>query len=99
MTDWLATAACAIIRRKSDCTLWAASSPQNFGLAMSGLTARKSQWHFVRLREWRGLLIAAPRVFWMPHRGEFELLFNATAFWLPKWSEQVESQKILGPSP
>ena len=88
-----------LIRRKADGTLWAAGSPQNFAYAMRGLVAsmagrRVDSFHFYRVREWRGLLVAAKRVFWLPQSGEFDVLFDATLFVLPPWPEEIECAKI-----
>jgi hypothetical protein len=74
----------------------AASSPQNFGLAMASLFDRKAkQFFFVRAREWRGLIIVAPRVFWQPDPGEFASWGEIDAYWLTKWPEEIENARIL----
>jgi hypothetical protein len=85
-----------LIRRKADGTLWAAGAPQNFAYAMRGLFLRGScdRFHFYRVREWRGLLVASRRVFWLPVSGDFELLATATLFVLPPWAEAVECAKL-----
>lgn len=53
-----------LCRRKSDGTLWVASSPQDMGYAMRGLFSGKVSWHFARVRIWRGVPVVSPRVFW-----------------------------------
>lgn len=84
-----------ICRRKSDGTLWAASHPQNFGLAMRGLFDGKAGWHFARVRIWRGLPIVAPRLFWAFNKfGQFEIVQEQPAYWLAPWPEPVESARI-----
>lgn len=85
-----------LCRRKADGSLWAASSPQNFGAAMSGIFSGKPQWHFVKVRIWQGVPIVAPRVFWsFQEFGLFEIVAKKTsAFWLPSWSEQVETSLL-----
>jgi hypothetical protein len=84
-----------ICRRKSDDTLWAASHPQNFGLAMGGLFSGKAGWHFSRVRIWRGVPIVAPRLFWSFNQsGQFEIVQKQPAYWLAAWPEPVESARI-----
>lgn len=85
-----------IIRRKSDGALFAAGCPQNFAYAMRGMFDRKGldSFFFYRVRIWHGLIIAAPRVFWRPTSGEFEVLHKATTFRLPRWPEAVECALI-----
>lgn len=84
-----------ICRRRSDGTLWAASSPQNFGLAMSGLFNGKTGWHFAKVRQWRGRTIVSPKTFWaFTEKGQFDLLGEWDALWLEPWTESVESAKI-----
>jgi hypothetical protein len=86
-----------LIRRRSDGTLWAGGTAQNFAYAMRGLfIKRRLTFHFWRVREWRGLHIASRRVFWIPAgEAEFDLIAsNATQFVLPPWPEAVECAKI-----
>jgi hypothetical protein len=88
-----------IVERKADGTLWAASCPQDFGLCMVGLflprQKRGGDFHFIRVRKWRGLFIAAPRVFWRPASGEFVVLpSEVVGFKLAPWPEPVESGMI-----
>lgn len=84
-----------ICRRKSDGTLWAASHPQNFGLAMGGLFSGRAGWHFARVRIWRGLPVVAPRLFWAFNQsGQFEIVQKQSAYWLATWPEHIESARI-----
>jgi hypothetical protein len=85
-----------LIRRIADGTYWAPGSPQNFAYAMRGLFVRGrcDEFHFYRLREWRGLWVASRKVFWKAASGEFTLLADATVFALPPWPEAVECAKI-----
>jgi hypothetical protein len=84
-----------ICRRKSDGTLWAASSPQNMGLAMRGLFNGKAGWHFARVRIWRGVPVVAPRLFWaFDQMGQFEVVEEQQAYWLAPWPEPIESAMI-----
>lgn len=87
-----------IIRRLADGSLWAAGCPQNFGYAMAGLFTPgwpNGSFHFFRVREWRGLLVASPKVFWLaPSAADFVLLYEQTYFVLPRFAEAVECAKI-----
>jgi hypothetical protein len=84
-----------ICRRKSDGTLWAASSPQNMGLAMRGVFTGMAGWHFVRVRIWRGVPVVAPRLFWAFNQmGQFEIVQEQPAYWLAPWPEPIESAMI-----
>lgn len=94
-----------LIRRKGDGTLWAAGHPQAVGHALRGLFDRdwpRGSWHFYRVREWRGLLVASRRVFWQPLAGsQFETvhgprlrLVETPMFVLPPWPLAVESAKL-----
>jgi len=84
-----------LCRRKSDGTLWAASSPQDIGYAMRGLFSKAPGWHFARVRIWRGLPIVAPRVFWcFDQWGQFDILPVRSAYWLKRWPYDVEGRKI-----
>jgi hypothetical protein len=84
-----------ICRRKSDGSLWASSSPQNFGLAMRGLVNGTAGWHFAKVRIWRGVPIISRKVFWAFNtKGQFEIVQRQDGFWLPAWPEPVESAMI-----
>jgi hypothetical protein len=89
-----------ICRRRSDGTLWAASSPQNMGIAMRGLFNGKAGWHFVKVRIWRGLPVVSPKTFWaFNESGQFDIVQEQSAFWLAPFPEHVESAKIMEPRP
>jgi len=85
-------------RRTFDNTLWAASSPQNMGLAMVGVFSGKAHFHFAKVRVWRGVPIVSRKVFWNFTQSKGERLFRIEreqlAYWLVPFSEEVESAKI-----
>jgi hypothetical protein len=85
-----------LLKRRRDGTHWVAGCPQNFGYAMGSLFSRRrcDDFHFYRVREWQGLLLASPKVFWRPQLGEFEIGFRVTVFRLPRWPEEIECAKI-----
>jgi hypothetical protein len=84
-----------ICRRRSDGTLWAASSPQNIGIAMRGLFTKAPLWHFAKVRIWRGLPIVSRKVFWsFSEYGKFDIAQTQDAFWLPAWPEGIETAKL-----
>jgi hypothetical protein len=84
-----------IIRRKSDGTWWIPGAPQSLGYAMLGLfTKRRLDFHFYRVRDWRGVLIASRRVFWLAQSGKFDLLINCPHYQLPPWPMDIECRKI-----
>ena len=87
-----------LTRRRSDGSLWVASSPQDMGLAMRGLFSRKRDggFFFIKTREWRGLLVASPKLFWEPSSGEFDVVpGECRVVMLKPWPYEVECQKIL----
>lgn len=90
-----ATRETTICRRKSDGTLWAASSPQRLDYAMRGLGGGKASFHFVRVRVWRGIPIVSPKLMWrFSDYGQFEIVQEDRAFWLPCWSVAKECELI-----
>ena len=86
-----------ICLRRSDGTLWAASSPQNIGLAMRGLLDGTAGFHFAKVRIWRGVPIVSRKTFWAFRAGrQFDIVQEQDAFWMPPFAEAVESVKIRG---
>jgi hypothetical protein len=84
-----------ICRRRLDGTLWAASSPQNFGLAMCGLYDGTSGWHLAKVRIWRGVPIVSRKTFWITGKPPgFDIVQRQDAFWMPPFAEAIESAKI-----
>lgn len=77
-----------VCRRVSDGSLWVAGHPEDFGLAMRGLFSGKGSWHFYKARYWRGLLIASPRVFWLPKGRDFRLVDEVAGYVLPRWPDE-----------
>jgi hypothetical protein len=74
--------------------MFAPGAPQNFAYAMRGLFVRES-YHFYRVREWHGILVASRKVFWNPTSSrEFAFAFKSTRFDLPPLPEVVECRKI-----
>lgn len=90
------TRSATICRRLADESLWAASSPQNFGLAMAGMFSGKSGWHFCKARQWRGVWLIDPKVFWsFNQNGLFRIVEqDVQTHWLPQWPESIETAKI-----
>lgn len=89
-----------LCKRRSDGTLWAASSPQNVGRVMAGILSRKAGWHFVKVRKWRGLYIVSPKVFWsFDQYRQFDIVTtDATGFWLSPLTYQQEEARLT-PTP
>lgn len=87
-----------LIERKADGSLWAAGASQNLGYAMRALFAQRrwsGDWHFYRVRMWKGIPVASRKVFWLPSSGlDFRLVRRLTMFELPAWPEAVECAKI-----
>ena len=83
-----------LIKRKSDGSFWVAGSPQNFGLAMSGLFSGDRDFHFYKTRNHDGRWIFSPRIFWQAMSGEFEIVGDIVGRGLPKWPEEIETAKI-----
>jgi hypothetical protein len=87
--DWI------LIRRR-DGHMFAPGSPQNFAYAMRGLFVRGREcFHFYRVREWHGLLVASRKVFWNPQSlAEFAFAFKCPRFDLPPLPEVIECAKL-----
>lgn len=84
-----------ICKRRTDGSLWAASSPQCIGFAMRGLFSDAPGWHFARVRIWRGIPIVSPRVFWtFSEWGKFDIVQEQPAFWLKAWPYDVEYRML-----
>lgn len=87
-----------VIRRRSDGALFIAGCPQDFGYAMRGLFTPgwpRASFHFYRLREFKGLMVASRKVFWLPrHAGDFDLAVPLPVFVLPPFGEALECAKI-----
>jgi hypothetical protein len=84
-----------VLARKSDGHLFAPGHPQNFGQAMLGLFTGKNLFHFYRVREWHGIMIASRKVFWLPQSAsDFSFKFKCSRFDLPPWPEATETLKI-----
>ena len=87
-----------ILIRKSDGTMWAAGSPQDMGLAMAALQARdknKLEFHFYKVRIWRGVPIVSKKVFWIfGGVGKFTFSDDVLQYTLPPLNYDVECRKV-----
>ena len=63
---------------------------------VTALSPSLPKFHFIRVRKWRGLWIAAPRIFWMARSGAFEIVsLSVPVQRLPAWPEWVETKRIM----
>lgn len=85
-----------VIVRASDRTLWTAGCPQDLvAIVKALLDCKRGQWHFNRVRIWRGVPIASRKTFWRPLKtSDFHMIYRQTIFVLPPLAADVEARRI-----